>query len=136
MDDRPRVDWVDDKRFTKDGLSVQVRKLPLRWPRYSIAVGTLVNENTLRFIPLRAAGKGKIVLDRVGAALAALIAEAEDYVWSELQYLEDQRIEERLHDEARELNRDKPRAKVGLSGGPNSGKTARKKANKQQRRTP
>jgi len=130
---RPKVDWTDDKKFEKDGLCVVVRKLPLRWPRYALIVGVRSEIGVGRFIPVRAFGKGKIELERVTPTLVELLTEAEDYAQSELQLIEDERIEERQRYETRDMNRGKPRAVVGLSGGPHSGKTAKRRAAKQRR---
>jgi hypothetical protein len=130
-----KVEWVEDKRFERDGLCVTVQKLPLRWPRYSIAVGIARDANYVaRYMPVRVTGKGKLVLvNPVSQVLTNLMVEAEEYILSELQYLEDLVIEARQSQEQQEIGKDKPRPRVGLSGGPGSGKTARKRVNKLKR---
>jgi len=132
-DDRPRVEWVVDKSFEKDGVTVQVNKLPLRRPRYSVSVGRTMEKGTSKFMALRSEGKGQISILKVSGTAYELLCEAEDYVQSELQYAEDQWVETQQHFETKDMNRGKKRAPVGLSGGPNSGKTARKRENRRKR---
>lgn len=131
--DRPRVEWVVDKSFEKDGITVQVTKLALRRPRYSVSVGRTMEHGTSKNMALRSEGKGQISILKVSVTVYELLCEAEDYVQSELQYAEDQWVETQQHFEDRDMNRGKKSAPVGLSGGPNSGKTARKRENRRKR---
>jgi hypothetical protein len=132
--DRPKVDWVEDRKFEREEIFVQVNRLPLRRPRFSLSVGRTMDEDRIsRYFPLRSSGQGKIEIERISHILSTLLAEAEDYVQSELQYNEDTFQENRQFHEARGMAKDKKRAPVGLSGGPGSGKTARKRANRQKR---
>lgn len=131
--DRPRVEWVLDKSFEKDGITVQVTKLPLHRPRYSVSVGRTMEHGTSKNMALRSEGKGQIAILRVSITVYELLGEAEDYVQSELQYAEDQWVETRQFHESKDMNRGKKRSPVGLSGGPGSGKTARKRENRRKR---
>jgi hypothetical protein len=128
------VQWIVDKQFAADdGLTVQVNKLPLRWPRFSIIVGILrVNgdeQSVSRYMPIMSAGRGqgKIVINPIASKLMELLTQAQDYIQSELQRLEDSALENKIAWEEKSLNKDKPRPRVGLSGGPNSGKTAKRR---------
>ena len=132
-DDRQRLEWKEDKRFEKDGLCVIVQKLALRRPKYSLYLGKIMEKGISRYFPIFSEGKGQIAVKRVGVPLYDLIAEAEDYIQSELQILEDNWVEDRQFHENRSANRGKRGPQIGLSGGPNSGKTARKKENKRKR---
>jgi hypothetical protein len=133
MNDKVKVDWIEDRVFERDGIKVVVQKLPLRWPRYSVFVGVDKGEHVSRFMPLRSSGQGRITVDRISNTVAELLLEAEEYVQGELQYLEDTKIERVQDREFTHLMKEKPRGRRGLSGGPGSGKTARKRANRQKR---
>lgn len=132
MNDLPKVDWIEDKRFERDGLCVVVQKLPLRRARYSCFVGRPMEKGISKYLPIFSEGTGSITIKRVGAIISDLLYEAEEYILGELQYQEDNWIEQRQFHEGKSLNRDKKRTPVGL-GGPNSGKTARKKENRRKR---
>jgi len=136
-DNRKKAEWFEDKKFERDGLCVAVQKLPLYHPRYSLIMGTPKSGDSgdfvSRFIPIFSKGQGLIEIKRVSNALAELTLLAEEYILSELQYLEDTRIETNQRYEERDLNKGKPRAQVGIGGGPGSGKTARKRANRAAR---
>lgn len=133
MNDRQKVEWVENKRFERDGICVVVNKLPLHRPKFSVAVGRLMEKGVSKFLPIFSHGRGSVEIDRVSEIVIHLLREAEEYIQSELQYLEDCNISNNQFYENKEMNKDKPRARVGLSGGPNSGKTARKRENKRKR---
>lgn len=134
--DGPKANWEIEKTFEKDGIVVQLSKLPLRWPRFSYTVcarGGKDGDKIMRFMPVFARGKGKIEIERKAAAIHALVAEAEEYVRAHLQALEDRKIEKKQFYERKELQRGKPKAKRGLSGGPGSGKTDRRRQRRAKR---
>ncbi len=133
MNDRPKVDWVEDKRFEREGLCVVVQKLPLRRVWYSVFVGRPMEKGISKYLPIRGEGKGQVVIERVSSIISELLAEAEDYIQGELQYQEDCWVENQQHYEHKDMNRGKKKAPVGLSGGQNSGKTARKRENRRKR---
>lgn len=133
MAERDKVPWVDDRCFERDGLVVQVRKLPLSWPRFSLLIGRRTEKGISRFLPLWSERGAQVRIKPTAAVLGALVGEAEDYIRGELQYAEDSYLQRQQARELRELDRDRPRARRGLSGGPGSGKTARKRANRLRR---
>jgi len=137
--DRPKVEWIEDRVFERDGIVVVVNKLPLWRPRYSLSVGFRradrdETDRPGRFFSIWSQGQGKIKISRMAGVLFELSTEAEDYVSGELQRLEDDRTDQVRAREQRGMDRGKTKPLQGLSGGPGSGKTARKRANKQKRR--
>ena len=131
-EERGKSSWVDDRVFERDGIVVQVRKLQIAKPRFDYLVGRRTDRGISRFVPCwsEGSGKGAIRVKPTAQLVFSLIEEAEQYVRDELQYIEDCLIERRQSHEQRELNRGRPRPHRGLSGGPGSGKTARKRANR------
>lgn len=133
QNDRPRVDWEEDKRFERDGFCVVVQKLPLRKPQYSVFVGRPMEKGISRYLPIYSKGQGQITVQRVSTTIFDLLEEAEDYIQSECQRQADGWVEEQQYYEQRSMNRGKKKGPVGLSGGPGSGKTARKRESRRKR---
>jgi hypothetical protein len=101
-EDRPKVDWAQDRAFEDEHFIIQVTKLPLRWPRYNYTVCCKGKEGKImRFIPVAAKGQGKIEVRRTAQQLASLITQAEDYIEQQLQQAEDVNIAERQEREGR-----------------------------------
>jgi hypothetical protein len=127
---RERVEWVDDKTFEKGDLVVQVRKLPLKRPRFSLGMGSKNHQDpsrTNRFVPLFSHGQGTIQITSVSHDFWELLKDAEDYVQGQLQAAEDAWVANRQTFEQRDIDRGKPKQRAGLSGGANSGKTEKKR---------
>lgn len=118
MDDRPRVEWVEDRKFRRNGMVVTVWKLPLRYPQYRFDIGCEGKDEgkTYRSFLVKFEGRGKLAmqcnfdLDTLGA----LVAEAKGYITGEAQALEDARVERQTQYEERGANKDRPKQVMGL----------------------
>jgi hypothetical protein len=99
-----RVDWEECEVFQNDKFIVQVSKLPLRYPLYSLSISAKspTDGRSLRFIPVKAEGQGIVQVRPVLADLRELLDSAEAYIERKLQYVEDQRIEDMQAREARQ----------------------------------
>lgn len=127
----PRAEWEDEETFEKDGIILQLRKLPLRWPRFSYSIGMAGKDGQqLRFISVETTGKEEVRVDSKADVIAELVARAEEYVRERKQALEDAAATERQDFGGGGGGYHQPR---GLSGGPGSGKTARKKGGSRRR---
>lgn len=134
FDERPRVEWQNDRTFEDGDFIVQVTKLPLRWPRFNFTVSMKGQDGkVMRFIPLRTSGQGKVEVRSVADQIAALIRQAEDYVREQVQQLEDQNIEQRQTREARGMQRDQPRESYGLKKGSREGWKGRRRDRERER---
>lgn len=114
MDDRalPRVDWIHARTFRDKDLVVHVNKLPLRYPKYSIVIAVDKKERESKFLPISKVGQGMISTDV--SRIMNLLSEADEFIRSEMQAQEDQVIADRLEREQRDLDRGKPKPKMGL----------------------
>ena len=93
--DRPRTQWEDDKTFENDTHVVQVSKLPLRSPLYSVSIsGKNRDGKQVRFMPVYGEGQGMINVRPILADLRELLDSAEAHIQRQLQWAEDERIEE------------------------------------------
>jgi hypothetical protein len=108
--DRPRIQWEDDKTFENDTHVVQVSKLPLRNPKFSISIsGKNRDGKPVRFMPVYGDGQGTIVVRPVLADLRELLDSAEAHIQRQLQWAEDERIEADQQRAARDKGRDQKR---------------------------
>ena len=124
--DRPKVEWISDKEFKNECFIVRVNKLPIRNAKYSISISYLTDKDReSRFIPMKSSGQGKIVLDSPMDKLFQLISQAESYIETELQRLEDYRIEQLEGREKRDLDRGKPKQKRGIKAWGQADKAAK-----------
>lgn len=117
-DDRPRVEWAKDREFKRNGMVVTVWKLPLRYPQFRFDVGCEGKEEgkIYRGFLVKFEGRGKLKMQCSfdPDALVALVAEAQSYMTGEAQAAEDARVERQAQYEERGLNKDKPKAVMGL----------------------
>lgn len=104
--DRGRqMTWTDCIDFKESvgpvELIVRVSKTDEYVPKYSIKMGRFRPDGNIvgSNIPIYARGKGKIEIARVGATLAKLVKQAEDWIHNEAQYREDEIIDEKLKKE-------------------------------------
>jgi len=113
---RPKVEWAMDRDFRQDGIVVSVWKLPLRRPKFRYDIGFEGKDDRVfrsRMIFVR--GKGKLTFDRLNMdVLGNLIHEAEEYIYGEVQSIEDERVDRMIDYERRDLNKGKPRRPMGL----------------------
>jgi hypothetical protein len=93
---RPRVNWEVVKFFENQSFLVEISKLPLRYPKFSISIsGRNRGGNPGRFIPVTgSASNGVFTVRPILADLRELIDSAENYIQRELQRSEDQRIDD------------------------------------------
>lgn len=132
----PKAEWEHEKTFERNGVVLQLQRLPLRWPRFSYTIcvrGGKEGDKIMRFIPVRGQGQGKIKVESLAATIHDLVAEVEEYVSEQLQKLEDTKIENQQTFEQRTIHRESPRYRPGLSGGPGSGKTDRRRQRRANR---
>ena len=128
-----RVEHIVDKTFEADGIAVQVTKTVPGRPFYSIKVGTMRQGKkdgeafVAPFLPIRVEGKGKRVVRKVSGTMCSLVEKAEEYIQSESQILEDAWIKRSIEFGERKDNKDQKKPRPGLSGGPGSGKTQRRR---------
>jgi mRNA-degrading endonuclease toxin of MazEF toxin-antitoxin module len=108
---RPRVEWQEDKTFENDFFIVQVSRLPLRVPKFSVSISAKnFDGRPMRFIPVKAEGQGIVRVRPILADLIELIDTAESYLQKQLQLAEDLRIDEMQQREARSMpNGNQPR---------------------------
>lgn len=104
--ERKQINWTDCADFKENvgsvELIVRVSKSSEFVPKYSIKVGRLLQDGSgSNNIPISTQGQGRVDITRVGAVLAKLIKDAEDYIHNEAQYREDEVIEVRQAREQR-----------------------------------
>ena len=127
MADQQRLDWTLDVAFFDEEISVSVNKLPLRRPRFSVSVSCDRGERPSRFLPVQSSiDLGKATMTSFADRVHKLLQLAETHIAETLQAVADEEIEQKLDRELRQVNRG-PKPVVGLSGGPGSGKTARRR---------
>jgi len=91
---QPRVDWEKAKEFKNGDVAVNVVRLPLRYPRYAIEVGssyvdTRDNQRKMgRRISVQLEGRGTLTLKSNIEILTALIQEAEAWILAQAQETE------------------------------------------------
>ncbi len=138
--DRPRVEWKIDK-IIKDGeLAVQINRKPIRPPQFSYTVGVLRTDKDgreiiSRYIPIKCFGRGKISVEGRADLIYKLAHEAEEYIQSERQIAEDRWIDASIEFGERKDNKGRPAPTWGLSGGPGSGKTQKRREAKRAAKT-
>jgi len=115
-DSRPKVDWKQDRDFRDAGIVVTVWKLPLRTPKFRFDIGFEgKDDRVFRGNMIFPRGRGKLTINTVNTdTLTRLIHEAEGYIYGEVQATEDQRVEQMIDYEHRDLNKGKPRRPMGL----------------------
>lgn len=93
---KPEVSWEHAALFQEqngkmEGLAVRVQKLPLRFPRYSLEVGRVRDGKFQRYIsPQVRVESGQVNLTPLNLeALNRLIAEAEHFIYTQMQTTED-----------------------------------------------
>ena len=137
--DRGRqMTWIDCKDFRESigtlELVVRVSRSDEYVPKYSIRIGrhradgNLVGSN----VPIYARGKGRIDITRVGAVLAKLVKEAEDYVHNEVQHREDEVIEDKLKKETRGMQKNEQPKGLGALGKMDAEKRKEKSASPEE----
>jgi hypothetical protein len=118
MDERQRVEWVEDRKFRRNSVVVTVWKLPLRYPQFRFDIGCVGKEEgrTFRSFLVKFEGRGKLTMQCSFDPndLAAAVAEAQGYMTGEAQAAEDSRVERQVQYEERGLNKDKPKPVMGL----------------------
>jgi hypothetical protein len=94
---QPRADWEKAKEFRKGDLAVNVVRLPLRYPRYAIEVGssyvdTRDNQTKMgRRIAIQTDGRGDaLVLKSKLEDLTSLVREAEAWILEQAKATESQ----------------------------------------------
>lgn len=116
--ERPRVNWEDDKIFENETCIVQVSKLPLRYPKYSVSLGAKNRDGKpMRFIPVFKEGQGLVRVRPILADLRELIDQAESYIQWELQKAEDCKVDDmqrREVDREYRASRGGPQQRPGL----------------------
>jgi len=106
MDDnrsnRDRAQWVEDEVFSNEHFVVQVSKLALRRPQFSISISGLTRAGKpVRHIRARYdACNGKVTLVPIHAALREVLERAEGYIERQLQYAQDHALDEDLRRDA------------------------------------
>lgn len=115
----PRPEWEIVKEFQDAGTSlmVQVRRLPIARPKYSMRVGSVGRDGQFSpfFQPLVEVVNAKVEIAFCGAALSRLFDEATLYVQEQLQAQEDDYIERKQYREYQQIQRTKGAApKPGL----------------------
>jgi hypothetical protein len=135
-DQQPRVEWQQDESFSDEGLVVQVNRLPLRRPRFSISVSFEKDGgHPSRFLPVQSSVElGRVVMTDFADRVHALLQLAESHIFQQLQACAEQEQADRIAREQSHVNRG-PKPVVGLSGGPGSGKTARRREAKRAAKT-
>jgi hypothetical protein len=116
QDQAPRKEWVVVKEFDLDGYRVQVRKLDLFNPRFSVDVGVVLQDG--RFSThMNARSEVENFVVRLkpfdGSAIVKLLALADQYIYEALQERQDQ-LQARA--EHREVRRAGPAVKVARTG--------------------
>lgn len=103
---RPRAEWESDRTFENDQFVVQVSKLTMRVPKFSVSISAKsFDGRPMRFIPVKAEGQGIVRVRPILADLLQLIDEAESYLQRQLQLAEDARIDEMQERESRSVPR-------------------------------
>jgi hypothetical protein len=118
QEQRGQQRWETVEIVQAGSLAIEVSKLPVGRPKYSICVGSRVGEDFKRFIPIFTTGQGKIEIDRertgdLKAILATLIDALEETVLKDAQAAEDAFIDRKQHHEKKGEYRPK---KKGYSG--------------------
>jgi hypothetical protein len=114
-DRRQQSDWVPDKTFENDEFAVQVNKLPLRWPRFSLTINAKGKDGKLtRFLAVRANGQGKVAVQPFADSIASLLRDVEGYVEKQLQAVEDSSITMKQDREFKNISKDHPKQQKGL----------------------
>jgi hypothetical protein len=133
---QPRVEWQRDESFSDEGLVVQVNRLPLRRPRFSICISfERDGGHPSRFLPVQSSVElGKVAMTDFADRVHALLQLAESHIFQQLQACAEQEQADRIAREQSHANRG-PKPVVGLSGGPGSGKTARRREAKRAAKT-
>jgi hypothetical protein len=98
----PRAEWETDRSFENDQFVVQVNKLPLKVPKFSVSISAKSSQGRpMRFIPVRSEGQGIVRVRPILADLRELIDAAESYLQKQLQLAEDIKIDEMQQRELR-----------------------------------
>lgn len=134
-DQQPRVEWETDETFRDEDIIVQVNCLPLRRPRFSISISfERDGGHPSRYIPVKSSvDLGKVQMTDFADRVHALLQLAESHVFQRLQAASEAELAAKISREQRQANRG-PKPVVGLSGGPGSGKTARRREAKRAAR--
>lgn len=112
-----KMEWVKDREFTQGDVVVTVWKLPLRRPKFRFDISCKGRDDRVfRSFLVHFSGKGKLQMHHGCnvAALQNLVTEAEGYIQGEAQVVEDERIDQMVAYEERDLNKGKPRQPPGL----------------------
>jgi len=126
--DRKPLAWLDVMTFEDGDLVVQVRKLDIRAPRFSISIGRVRNDRFLPFLPVFTEGQGKITVVHLFAKVGLLVQKAEEWVLEQVQRYEDEQLSYKQAYEERGVNKDKPKTK-------HTGKTERDREKKKAKTT-
>lgn len=122
-----KTEWKTDKVFTDtaSGLAVEVQRLPLQRPKFSILIGQVRDGGGVgRFVrPNTTVENAKVNVTKNGMTLARLYDEALLYVEGELQSIEDDYILRKQLREQRQIDRE-----TGKENVVQTGKTAREAA--------
>ena len=126
---KKRIEWVQDKIFLDGQLAVIVKKLPFFRPKYSIEIGTMVNDRPMRFINIETSGTGRIEMKSITVSLQNLVMQAEQYILEEAQKTEDIAMAYKIEKEQRSMGYGKQETRV-------TGKTERDRQKKKQKLSP
>jgi hypothetical protein len=134
MNDRERVNWEEFKTIVnrEAGLAIKIKKLPLRFPRFSYQIGCWKQgrDGEMQFFPYiqpDTMAKNYVVhLKPLNAtALNVLIGEAEQIIHEEMQTAEDAAQVWRAQREEKQIGQQNEARKTG--------KTARKREQRRRR---
>jgi hypothetical protein len=117
MEQQREVQWETAKEFEAGGIVVSVSCLPLKFPRYSIALGMRTSSGKVgRHFPVFVEGQGKLTAKRIDMELISrLVRDAEEWVLGQCQRCEDEFLAYQSMREQEQVDREKgPAKKAGI----------------------
>jgi len=113
VNERPKIAWSVVKEFEENGIVVEVSVSDTRTPRYNARVVRRNERGAIPFLQLRTEGQGKVRIVSIAKTVEKLLSEAEQFVESEVQKIEDAYIDQRIERESRQVEREGKKRRPG-----------------------
>ncbi len=118
----PKLDWQEAKRFVDGDVAVAVEMVEGYRPRYSLRMGRVRPDGSITsFVSVQIEGALSPKLVPFAERQAKLLAQAEEWISTDVGYRAESTIDKRIERETKQANYGKQETRV-------TGKTAKKKA--------